>query len=52
MERTTSGDPVLAYYGAKKWAEVAAWDFMKEEKPQFDLVAICPPMASFTYSSL
>ncbi|PVG04397.1 NAD(P)-binding protein [Serendipita vermifera] len=43
-EETIGGDPVLAYYGAKKWAERAAWDFVKEEKPQFELVVLCPPM--------
>ncbi|KAG8831531.1 methylglyoxal reductase (NADPH-dependent) gre2 [Serendipita sp. 400] len=43
-EATNAGDPIDAYYGAKTWAERAAWDFMKENSPQFDLVVLCPPM--------
>ncbi|PVG04398.1 NAD(P)-binding protein [Serendipita vermifera] len=43
-DATVSGDPIYAYYGAKTWAEKAAWDFLKEEKPKFELVTICPPM--------
>jgi nucleoside-diphosphate-sugar epimerase len=35
---------VVAYRGSKKFAELAAWGFVKTEKPQFDLVALCPPM--------
>ncbi|KAJ5118427.1 hypothetical protein N7526_010064 [Penicillium atrosanguineum] len=35
---------VIAYRGSKKFAELAAWDFIKNEKPQFDLVTLCPPM--------
>ncbi|KAJ5101409.1 3-beta hydroxysteroid dehydrogenase/isomerase [Penicillium alfredii] len=35
---------VVAYRGSKKFAELAAWDFIKDQKPQFDLVALCPPM--------
>lgn len=44
----TSIDPkstsVEAYRGSKKFAELAAWDFIKNEKPPFDLVTLCPPM--------
>ena len=36
--------PVVAYRGSKKFAELAAWDFIKSEKPQFDIVTLCPPM--------
>lgn len=43
-EKTHSGDPVDAYYGAKTWAERAAWDFVKEENPTFELITLCPPM--------
>lgn len=43
-EQTHGGDPGYAYYGAKKWAEQAAWDFVKEENPHFELVTLCPPM--------
>ncbi|KAJ6115258.1 hypothetical protein N7486_001036 [Penicillium sp. IBT 16267x] len=39
-----SSTSVIAYRGSKKFAELAAWDFMKNEKPQFDLVTLCPPM--------
>ena len=34
---------VVAYRGSKKFAELAAWDFMEREKPGFDLVTLCPP---------
>lgn len=37
-------DPVAGYYGSKKLAEKAAWDFVENEKPSFDLVTLCPPM--------
>lgn len=36
--------PVTAYRGSKKYAEVLAWDFVKEKKPHFDIVTLCPPM--------
>ncbi|KAH9893108.1 3-beta hydroxysteroid dehydrogenase/isomerase family protein [Xylariomycetidae sp. FL2044] len=39
---TTSA--VIAYRGAKKFAEKAAWDFVKEKTPDFDLVTLCPAM--------
>lgn len=35
--------PGAAYAASKKLAEQAARDFVKENKPQFDLVTICPP---------
>ncbi|KAL5334933.1 hypothetical protein BJX70DRAFT_402129 [Aspergillus crustosus] len=35
---------VVAYRGSKKFAELAAWEFIENEKPSFDLVALCPPM--------
>ncbi|KAK5056214.1 hypothetical protein LTR84_012767 [Exophiala bonariae] len=35
---------VVAYRGSKKFAELAAWEFMEQEKPRFDLVTLCPPM--------
>lgn len=34
----------IAYRGAKKFAEKAAWDFVKEQKPGFDIVTLCPSM--------
>lgn len=39
-----SSTPVVAYRGSKKFAELAAWDFVRETKPDFDLVTLCPPM--------
>ncbi|KAL2005183.1 hypothetical protein VTN00DRAFT_3033 [Thermoascus crustaceus] len=39
---TTSGG--FAYCAAKALAERAAWDFVATEKPNFDLVTLCPPM--------
>ncbi|KAK1624387.1 NAD dependent epimerase/dehydratase [Colletotrichum phormii] len=35
---------VVAYRGSKKFAERAAWDFIKEHSPRFDIVTLCPPM--------
>lgn len=35
---------VVAYRGSKKFAELEAWSFIKERKPSFDMVALCPPM--------
>lgn len=39
-----STSPVIAYRGSKKFAELAAWDVVRERKPAFDVVTICPPM--------
>ncbi|KAF2837484.1 NAD(P)-binding protein [Patellaria atrata CBS 101060] len=35
---------VVAYRGSKKFAELKAWKFIKERKPSFDIVTLCPPM--------
>ncbi|KAJ5469380.1 hypothetical protein N7539_008998 [Penicillium diatomitis] len=35
---------VVAYRGSKKFAELAAWEFIKTNAPRFDLVTLCPPM--------
>ncbi|KAF2252307.1 hypothetical protein BU26DRAFT_516972 [Trematosphaeria pertusa] len=35
---------VVAYRGSKKFAELEAWNFVKERKPHFDIVTLCPPM--------
>ncbi|KAL3472024.1 hypothetical protein BJX99DRAFT_13511 [Aspergillus californicus] len=35
---------VVAYRGSKKFAELAAWEYIREKKPLFDLVTLCPPM--------
>ena len=32
-----------SYRLSKKLAEKAAWDFVADEKPNFDLVTVCPP---------
>ena len=42
IDKSTS--PVIAYRGSKKFAELAAWEFIQEKNPTFDLVTICPPM--------
>ena len=39
---TTSA--VIAYRGSKKFAELAAWDFVRDHDPGFDLATLCPPM--------
>ncbi|CCE81394.1 Piso0_001294 [Millerozyma farinosa CBS 7064] len=35
-------DPISAYYGAKSFAEKAAWAFVKEHNPSFKLTAVNP----------
>ncbi|KAI1383594.1 flavonol reductase [Hypoxylon trugodes] len=42
-EEALEGDQSKAYRGSKKFAELEAWDFIKKEKPHFDLVVLCPP---------
>ncbi|KAH8588508.1 NAD dependent epimerase/dehydratase [Bisporella sp. PMI_857] len=39
-----STSAVVAYRGSKKFAELEAWNFVKQEKPGFDIVTLCPPM--------
>jgi NADPH-dependent methylglyoxal reductase len=36
-------DVVEGYYGSKKLAEKAAWDFIESKKPHFSLTTVCPP---------
>lgn len=36
--------PVVAYRGAKTFAEREAWNFVRDRAPPFDLVTLCPPM--------
>lgn len=43
-EESINADPVIAYRGSKKFAELEAWNFLKKEQPNFDLVTFCPPM--------
>jgi len=40
----TAGPPVFTYVGAKCLAEKAAWDFVDNEKPDFRLVTLTPPL--------
>jgi len=35
---------VFTYVGSKCFAEKAAWDFVKNEKPAFRLVTLTPPL--------
>ena len=35
---------MLAYRASKVMAERAAWEFVKEKQPRFDIVTICPPL--------
>lgn len=35
---------VVAYRGSKKFAELEVWNYLKENKPEFDVVTLCPPM--------
>ncbi|KAJ9138073.1 NAD dependent epimerase/dehydratase [Pleurostoma richardsiae] len=35
---------VIAYRGSKKFAELAAWEFVRDRKPAFDIATLCPPM--------
>lgn len=35
---------VIAYRGSKKFAELEAWNYIREQHPSFDIVTLCPPM--------
>ncbi|WYZ36867.1 hypothetical protein EsH8_II_000373 [Colletotrichum jinshuiense] len=37
-------DPGTGYRASKTFAEKAAWDFLKNERPSFDLSTIAPPL--------
>ena len=39
-------DAFASHRGSKKFAELAAWDFMQEHRPKatFELVTLCPPL--------
>jgi nucleoside-diphosphate-sugar epimerase len=41
-EAVKTQSPVLGYNASKKFAEKAAWDFLKAKKPAFDLTVINP----------
>lgn len=37
-------DPSTGYRGSKTFAEKAAWKFLEDEKPNFTLATMCPPL--------
>lgn len=39
-----TGPPSTSYRVSKTLAERAAWDFVANEKPNFDIATICPPL--------
>ncbi|KAK6462767.1 protein induced by osmotic stress [Scheffersomyces coipomensis] len=41
-EQAKSSDAPTAYAGSKKFAEQAAWDFIKQENPSFTLTTVLP----------
>ncbi|GAB5587121.1 hypothetical protein Unana1_02021 [Umbelopsis nana] len=43
-EACKSDKPGHVYCASKKFAEKAAWDFIKEKKPSFDIATMCMPM--------
>jgi nucleoside-diphosphate-sugar epimerase len=43
-DNALAGTSQQAYLASKKFAEKAAWSFIEEEKPNFDLVTLTPPM--------
>ena len=40
----TTKQPITAYRASKKFAEKAAWEFIDEKKPGFNIITILPPM--------
>lgn len=44
MDEALNTDPGTAYRGSKKFAEKAAWDFVENEKPNFTLTTLNPPL--------
>ncbi|THG96209.1 hypothetical protein EW026_g5586 [Hermanssonia centrifuga] len=38
------GEAIIGYRVGKKYAELAAWDCIRNDHPHFDLVTFCPPM--------
>jgi nucleoside-diphosphate-sugar epimerase len=43
-EDACKSEPVTAYRGSKKYAELEAWNYVKDNQTKFDLVTLCPPM--------
>ncbi|KAH8678004.1 hypothetical protein BX600DRAFT_479451 [Xylariales sp. PMI_506] len=50
-EEAAVADGVTAYCASKTLAERAEWDWIKEQKPSFDLVTICPPWIFGPYAT-
>ncbi|KAL2831022.1 hypothetical protein BJY01DRAFT_254398 [Aspergillus pseudoustus] len=44
VEQINAENPRLAYWASKTLAERAAWDFMKQAAPAFDIAVLNPPM--------
>lgn len=44
FDEAKTADPTTAYCASKALAEKAAFDFVSDEKPQFNVTTICPPM--------
>ncbi|XXH03299.1 hypothetical protein Hte_009697 [Hypoxylon texense] len=42
-EALATDNPMFTYPASKKFAEKAAWDFVKENKVNFELATVCPP---------
>lgn len=38
----SKANPVMGYRGSKKFAEKAAWDFVRDTKPAFSINYVCP----------
>jgi nucleoside-diphosphate-sugar epimerase len=52
-EDGVKGNALLAYGVSKKFAEMAAWEFMEKEEPHFDLIALnAPGVFGFDQSKL
>lgn len=43
LDEQTLSHPLMAYVAGKVCAERAAWDFVKEKKPHFNITTLCPP---------
>ncbi|KAF4833652.1 Ketoreductase azaE [Colletotrichum tropicale] len=43
-EAETTDNPVIPYVSSKMFAEKAAWEFLVEKQPPFDIATINPPM--------
>ncbi|RYO84985.1 hypothetical protein DL762_005396 [Monosporascus cannonballus] len=50
FEEASKADGVTAYCASKALAEKVMWDWAEKNKPQFGLVAICPPWVFGPYA--